>query len=150
MKRLLTLLAASALALLVANAETFPPMLRADIPFDFHMGDKTMKAGSYDLTIVRLSTVPLAIMSRRSAKPVNALAPGYPRFPVVGGDDKSRLVFYKYDNDHSFLREIVIFGGATGFDLPLCRTEREHVTSTITLPVVMRQPEKVTILAGAR
>jgi len=43
----------SILAGVSASAQTYGTRVEADIPFDFTVGKKTYKAGSYDLSIVR-------------------------------------------------------------------------------------------------
>lgn len=94
--------------------------LRADVPFEFHIGGKVMPAGNYRISPTNNNSVVIA-----------AMEPDGPRAAALtnlsgGGNahDRSELVFTRY-GDKYFLRQIWRAGLSNGRELPPARTERE-------------------------
>lgn len=150
MRRLLMLLSVMLLAVSLVHGQWLPPMIKAEIPFDFYVGNKAMPAGAYEINYTRITgSNPLLIVRKADS--------GFPGVEILGSLREDRqlsgngfvLVFYKYDNDHSFLRQVRGDATASTLDLPSCRRERDHVTSTFT-PVASRTPVKVVVLASVR
>ncbi len=118
----------------------------AEIPFDFVVGNKQLKAGKY--YVGRLSTInttgTLIIRSDDAKDAVN--------FNVNGVTDKSdqepRLVFRRYGNQY-FLAQIFDGESNQGFGLMKSKTEREVAKKNDTITLNNGKPELVTIVAQA-
>ena len=117
---------AVAVALLGAAIATVPCYAqwmssRADIPFAFQVGNKTMPAGRYLIERVCDSTPNLQMIRRTdSSAVVTALTIGV---DANGRKSEPELVFHKYGNSY-FLAEIWT-GGAQGRQLLKSERERE-------------------------
>lgn len=104
-----------------ANAQLSIP-IRAKVPFDFNVGDKTLPAGEY--TFSRLSG-----FSDNKVISVSGADAGAHVFQstfaahVLTPKDKSTLVFHKY-GDQYFLEQIWSGGEQAGSQVPESRSER--------------------------
>ena len=95
--------------------------LKADIPFEFTAGGKTMPAGEYYITLK--SDLSGAVQLYATDAKDSALVLGH----GIGGvqrQEESRLTFNKYGNQY-FLAEIWTQGTNTGLGFQKTRTERE-------------------------
>ena len=118
-------------ALLVAAIAAGPShaqqiVAKANIPFEFQMGNKTMPAGEY--LIQRVSdTNEVALMIRRTDA---SAATAITTFAVdaKNGDSEPELVFHKYGNSY-FLSEIWT-GQGQGRHLPASKREKEWARET--------------------
>jgi hypothetical protein len=129
---------AGAVATLQAQARVD---MRADIPFAFHLGDKQMPAGSYEVGAL----MPGVIIVRSPDG-----AEGAVRLSLVASPretpESNMLVFRKYGEDRYFLAHIWYQGAGEGREFPKSKREREAVTSTL---VSSTRPTTVTIIARA-
>lgn len=99
--------------------------VRANIPFNFAVGNKTFPAGTYDVgTIGQSDTTVLLLQSRDSnssmmvgSNPAQNLKPA----------DKTKLVFNQYGNRY-FLSQIWVVGETRGHQLPKSSREKEVAT----------------------
>lgn len=149
MKRMLICCAVLALVLPLAYGQSPAPRYKAEIPFAFQVGDKGMPAGSYELDVRHASGGVLVFVRSSTDSSTGVMRVGaLTRQPWAPGD-QAKLVFYKYDNDHAFLRQVIHAAAEAGIDLPSCRLEREHVSSTFR-PVAGTSPARVVILASLR
>ena len=112
LKQWLVITVFSALACSAMNAQTVN--LKANIPFDFQVGNKLMPAGPYE---VRGEGKVLTV---RPATPVNAEQPLVTVLTLSAVENKpsnvSRLEFQRYENTY-FLRSIWSRGSADGCEL---------------------------------
>jgi hypothetical protein len=104
-----------------ANAQLSNPV-RARIPFDFNVGDRSLPAGEY--VFGRLSGVPdSSIISVSSADASNHLFQLTIETRVLTPKDESTLVFHKYGEQY-FLEQIWSGGEQEGTKVPESRAER--------------------------
>lgn len=136
LKQWLVITVFSALACSAMNAQTVN--LKANIPFDFQVGDKLMPAGPYE---VRGEGKVLIV---RPANPVDAEQPLVTVLTLAALDNKlrdlARLEFKRYENTY-FLRSIWDQGSADGRELVPDAREKE---------LAKRNKPFVTIIKAAR
>ena len=106
-------------AALGANAQTMN--LKADIPFDFVVGSRTMTAGAYDvkhaggvLILRKAGEVPMAVAAITQSA----------RRPAA--EQPATLIFNRYGNDY-FLSRVWPASGDTGPSLVRTRQEKEVI-----------------------
>ena len=118
--------------------------VKADIPFDFMVGNKEFKAGRY--TVDRLSTNNTAgTLIIRSAD--NNAAANFNVNSVTGkGDPQASLVFRRYGNQY-FLAQIFDGQSREGFGLMKSKTEREVAKKHETITQNVVEPQFVTVAA---
>lgn len=112
---LLTVAMAFISAVTSANAQS-SSSVRANIPFDFTIGDKTLPAGTY--TAQRIS---LSVMAVRSADGQSCALRSSNNVEPKRGQAQARLVFHKYGNQY-FLAEV--WTGVDGRELITSKAER--------------------------
>jgi hypothetical protein len=95
---------------------------KANIPFGFTMGDKTMEPGEYMISISDSGSVPEILVLRDANGRGLALWSGN-RIEPAERNGKSVLVFNKYGDEY-FLSEIRLSAGLTT-NVHKCRRERE-------------------------
>ena len=94
-------------------------MLKADIPFDFLVGDKRLPSGQYH--VKSLNPVLTEIQSKDARSTAIALTTGMQAAKI---SDVGKLVFNRY-GDQYFLSKIWVPSSDTGRQLPKSRFERE-------------------------
>ena len=105
-----------------SKAQSLNYGLRANIPFDFIVGNQTIPAGSYsfkrarqdDDLILQISNFAGKTVTFRNTILVTTLKP----------KNKSILVFHRYDNKY-FLSQVWPAGTLAGRSLPPARSERD-------------------------
>jgi len=97
--------------------------LKADIPFDFIVGNKTLPAGTYHVQCAANRVVTLFGIDRKGAAMVMTQAQ-YSTTPAAG-----KLIFTRYDNSY-FLSQVWRPGVNTGGLVPKSKTEREMALKT--------------------
>jgi len=116
--------------------------VRADVPFDFYLGDKHFVSGEYEIRgVTNNGVTKLEYVHAPGRAALWVAGINIPR-PSAANDVK--LVFNKYGADHCFLKEIYL-GSGTIWTVPTSRTEREQVTSRVTNTV--SQVQRLTVLA---
>jgi len=98
--------------------------LKANIPFDFSVGDKTLPAGVY--TVEPLAT-PGVLQIRREDCRAGALTQTH-GVQARPEQDQTKLVFHRY-GDRYFLAQVWTAGDSDGRELGKSRTERELIKS---------------------
>jgi hypothetical protein len=100
------------------QAQTFSFHLRADIPFEFSVGNDTLPAGAYRVTMLNNYTMS-----------VSAVDPGGRQaavitYPAGGGAvrEDSQLIFNRYGNSY-FLKKVWREGMAVGQEVPKSKQE---------------------------
>jgi len=128
--RMLALAAATAAVTLicVANPATVQAQsrqLKANIPFDFHVGARSFPAGIYTVRLIANSVIQVQDEAGKAWMTETSLP--------VWSDDRnpnSRLVFNRYGNDH-FLAQVLWPGYNQGQGLTKSSLEREVAKNTI-------------------
>jgi len=123
-KRVLTVLTMSSLLVTLAVVPVFGSGLdhrmRANVPFDFIVGDKTLPAGTYTIAKPTLSGT-LLIENVDTGESTIVMS------TVVEGSrpsDETRFVFTRYADQH-FLDQVWVVGDVSGDKLVKSRAERE-------------------------
>jgi hypothetical protein len=94
--------------------------LRATIPFEFNVGQKTMPAGEYTITQINPSSDRTVLQLRRSDGRSTTLVQMNNVIGTAG--DGARLVFNRYGRQHYF-SQVWTSAGATGWEAPKARPE---------------------------
>src|SRR5262245_25071200 len=118
-----TLAAFSVAIVLAGSAFGLASALKAHIPFDFRLGNKTLEAGDYIVRVVHGSSLSIeSLNGDRSAVSLTipAQAPGH----LSDG----QLVFTRYGGDY-FLSRAFWPGYDSGVELPKSNAEREAIAS---------------------
>ena len=126
---------------LVSNAQSRWRQVRADIPFDFVVGERTLTAGSYSVgTISRNSTDAVLIRSsdgrQKAIRLTNSISDS-------ANTKRARLVFHRYGNTY-FLTQVWAAGASEGREMLKSKMERAEVE----LAKNASGPEVVTIVAA--
>ena len=110
--------------------------IKANIPFDFMVGNQSVPAGEY-IFAQNGSWNMMQISSRDTQTALRLL-----RFPAGNNMTGSpyALVFNKYGNRH-FLKQVWAGNGVIGVQLPTSRAEKEEMA--------LRAPAKTTLVASA-
>ena len=105
------------------QAQSLQYRIKANIPFDFSIGEKTLSAGKYSIgrarpdsddTILSVNDPEGKLRAIRTSSSVQVLSP----------KEKSSLVFHRY-GDQYFLFQVFPAGGNTGRQFVLSQAERE-------------------------
>ena len=109
-----------ALTIVPAHAQSGSRVL-ANIPFEFSVGNTTLKAGSYSLE--QLQSGILALSSSDNEEHQFAMI-----FPSDADQQsqKSHLVFIRYGSE-VFLKKVSLAGNENSYELPESRRERELI-----------------------
>ncbi len=122
-KKLSVVFSAVALVLAISAplaAQTSP--LRANIPFEFSVGGKTLPAGEYSIQSRNTDGSILAISNPDSTTAAMVLASRGSDWGKERG--QAKLIFHRYGSSY-FLSEIWNGFATVGYALPVTRTERE-------------------------
>jgi hypothetical protein len=95
--------------------------VKADVPFDFIVAEKTLRAGNYDIGIPNGGGEALAIRSRDGGERLMRLSHAARR--VSDGNLTGKLVFHRYGSTY-FLAQAWTAGESSGCELPKSRQER--------------------------
>jgi hypothetical protein len=126
---MLTLMVALALATAVVSANAQSNPLRANIGFDFVVGDKTLPAGQYFVTPVNAAGDALTIQGADNGKSVIRLSV---RTEQDRNKMRAQLVFHRYGQNY-FLAE-VWSGERTGRELAKSKQERAIERELASIP----------------
>jgi hypothetical protein len=107
----------TALTIVPAHAQSGSRAL-ANIPFDFSVGNTTLKAGSYSFE--QLQSGILALSSSDNKE--HQFAMTFPSDPDQQSQE-SHLVFIRYGSE-VFLKKVSLFGNENSYELPESRRER--------------------------
>ena len=105
--------------LMVPATQAQSIMLKADIPFDFLVGDKRLPSGQYH--VKSLNPVLTQIQSKDARSTAIVLTTGMQAAKI---SDTGKLVFNRY-GDQYFLSKIWVPSSDAGRQLPKSRFERE-------------------------
>jgi hypothetical protein len=145
-KQVLKIFSMLSLAVTLAGAAVYANPagpVRANIPFDFSVGNKTLPAGVYTVATM---TTPSLLLIRREDGRTGALIQTQ-GVQARREQDQTRLVFRRY-GDHYFLAQVWTAGDSNGRELWKSRTERELIKSRSNdLAKNAVEPEVVCIVA---
>ena len=148
---LVSIVALAFMTALVSNAQSRSQQLRAHIPFDFVVGDKTLPAGEYVVgTITSNSDEGIVVRSRDGRQNAMRLSRSV---QATNRHERSALTFYRGDVDKIYyLKDIWKSGAAEGRQLLPSKAQRaaERAQSMIASnkdSAASAQPEIVTIYA---
>jgi len=121
----ISLLGAMVLVTTVAStqAQTFGYRIRANIPFDFSIGNKKLSAGAYSISRARQNSDD-TILSILDGDGRSKAIPSSHAVETLRSKDKSTLVFHRY-GDQYFLYQIWRAGETTGREFVISRDERD-------------------------
>ncbi len=147
MKRVALLLCVGILAVTPAFGQ-LSTWLSVDVPFDFYIGDTAVTRGTYHIYHSSSANTLFQIV-RSDDSTVSSFVNGITRSYLKEDREDSKLIFLRYDNDHTFLKSFDR-AGAFGIALQKSRTEREHVTSKVVNNVTASaEPKTVVVIARA-
>jgi hypothetical protein len=147
---LISIIALAFMTAVVSNAQSGSTQLRANVPFDFVVGDKTLAAGEYRIGQAT-STANEAIAVRGADNHQNAIR----LTNIVEANapkDRGMLVFHRY-GDNYYLSEIWMPGSAEGRQLLKSKAEKATEQELAKNPAsgeVARNFEIVTVYATIR
>ena len=139
-RKSLMLLAISGLVLLLAvplPAQTI--RLRANIPFEFVAGTRTMPAGDYAVDTTAVQNV--VRVRNESTHDTSAVLSNSANEQNLASNPEAKLVFHRY-GDQYFLSKVWDGYEAVGREIPMSSAERALTESAIS-----RAPETLVILA---
>ena len=125
-----------------ANAQTPSRVeVKANIPFEFSVGNKTMPAGEYTVSCTNPHSSIKVLLIRSSNKPESALVitqsvPGKTQ-------DDAKLVFYRYA-DQYFFAQAWLSSDSIGMQAPKSRSEKQMARE---LAANSQAKERIAILA---
>ncbi len=128
-----------------AKAQSLVYGLRANIPFDFKVGDKSFSAGRYSVNRVQQDDVVIKISSL--AGKGNAFRGTVP-VTIAKVRNSAILVFHRY-GDQYYLAQVWPAGASTGRELPVSRGERDLKNQSDSIGQLQKM-ETVTIAADVR
>jgi hypothetical protein len=101
--------------------------LRANIPFQFNVGDKTLPAGEYTVRQLNLRSDRAVLQIRRKDGSASVMV----QMNFVNGRarESAKLTFHRYSNEY-FFAEAWVDGDATGLGAPKSRAERAAEAET--------------------
>jgi len=109
------------LLLVAGSAIAQTIQVRANVPFNFSVGNKKFPAGAYDVTTLNSQGQILLLRARDSS---SSMIVASNAADASKGADKSKLVFNRY-RDQYFLAEIWTQGAKRGRQLPKTSREKE-------------------------
>ena len=115
---LMVTLALAAASAVVANGQS-SQRLKAQVPFDFVVADKTLRAGEYRVGAIEQSSDAIAIRNTAGDGAIRLSS-------LIEGRDRAktaRLVFHRYGSMY-FLSQVWMAGEQTGRELTLSKQER--------------------------
>jgi hypothetical protein len=115
---LMVTLALAAATAVVANGQS-QTRLVAQVPFDFVVGDKTLRAGEYHVNSLNDSGNPIVIKNDDGDRAVRSTYTAERRDKQL----RAKLVFHRYGSTY-FLSQIWMAGETIGGELPKTRQER--------------------------
>lgn len=140
---LMVTLALAAASAVVANGQS--SRLSAQVPFDFVVGDKTLRAGEYHVNSLNDAGNLIVIRSDDGDRAIRSTNTAQRR----GKEQRAMLVFHRYGSTY-FLSQIWMAGESTGRELPETRQERA-IERELKMTAANRAPaEVVEVIALAR
>ena len=133
-------------AVVSANAQTHSGNLRANVPFDFIIGDKTMAAGEYGVSQITQQADGIVVRSALNGKGAIRLTNGVRANETPA---QSKLVFHRY-GEKFYLAQIWTAGNSEGRELLKSGSEKalERELSASQNLAANAKPETVVVIAS--
>jgi hypothetical protein len=145
---LMVTLALAAASAVVANGQS-NQVLKAQVPFEFVIGEKTLAAGDYQVRAIDQAGDTIAVTSRGGNNAVSLSSPAQ----ASDKAEAAKLVFHRYGSTY-FLSQIWMAGESSGRELTKTKQERamQRELKTIAAYHGDRKPvyEIVEVVAMAR
>jgi hypothetical protein len=119
-----SLISLLSLLLVAGSAMAQTAHVRANIPFNFAVGNKTFPAGTYDVGTIDHRDSKILLLQARDGNA--SMMVGSNAAENLKPADKTKLVFNQYGNRY-FLSQIWVAGETRGHQLP--KTSREQETA---------------------
>jgi len=120
-RQALSLISLLSLLLMAGSAIAQTIHVRANVPFNFSVGNKTLPAGAYTIETIS-PDAKMLLLRARVGKP--SMMVGSNTAEALKGAEKNKLVFNHYGSQY-FLSEIRIEGSDVSYKLPKSRAEVE-------------------------
>ena len=117
-----SLISLLSLLLVAGSAVAQTVHVRANIPFNFAVGNKTLPAGTYDVGTIDGRDNKMLLLQSRDGN--SSMIAGSNAAENVKPADKTKLVFNQYGSRY-FLSEIWVNGATRGRQLPKTSREKE-------------------------
>jgi hypothetical protein len=122
MKRHALSLISLSLLLMAGSAIAQTSNVRANVPFSFTVGSKTLPAGTYDIGAISVHDAKTLLLQTRDGN--SSMMVESNAAETVKPADKTKLVFNRYHNQY-FLAEIWVEGATRGRQVPKTSREKE-------------------------
>jgi hypothetical protein len=116
-----SLISLLSLLLMAGSAIAQTIHVRANVPFNFSVGTKTLPAGAYEIKTISSDTTMLLVQARDGK---SSMIVGSDAAEALKGAEKTKLVFNRYGSQY-FLAEIWVGGATLGRQLPKTSREKE-------------------------
>lgn len=117
--------------------------IKASIPFNFTVGNKTLPAGNYTVERVNSGVETLLIRSSENGMSAATITSGGKN---AKAEAAAKLVFHRYGNTY-FLAEVLEPGSETARQLPTSSAERNLQKRRSHLAENLAKPEIITVVA---
>jgi len=121
-RQALCLISVLSLLLVVGSASAQNMRVRANVPFNFTVGSKSLPAATYDIQGLGSSGANTLLVTARDGSACIIVRSNAAE--GVKGADRTKLVFSRY-RDQYFLSEIWVEGATRGHHLPKTSREKE-------------------------
>ena len=116
---LVSIIALAFTTALLANAQTGSQTLRANVPFDFVVGDKTLASGEYAVAPINEDATGIRVSGRNNHQ--NAIRLSIP-VQTKGSSNRAMLIFHRYGEQY-FLSQVWL-PGSEGREMLKSKAER--------------------------
>lgn len=116
---LVSIIALAFMTALVSNAQTSSQTLRANVPFVFVVGDKTLAAGEYTVAPINEAATGIRVSGKNNHQ--NAIRLSIP-VQAKGSNDRAMLIFHRYGEQY-FLSQVWM-PGSEGREMLKSKAER--------------------------
>ena len=117
---LVSIIALAFMTAVATNAQSSRTSLRANVPFDFVVGDKTLAAGEYTVAAINQDSTGIKVSGKLNHQNAIRLS-----IPVEAKAEKNRamLIFHRYGEQY-FLAQIWMPGSSEGREMLKSKAER--------------------------
>ncbi|HKC63202.1 MAG TPA: hypothetical protein VKB86_06165, partial [Pyrinomonadaceae bacterium] len=117
---LVSIIALAFMTAVATNAQSGRTSLRANVPFDFIVGDKTLAAGEYSVAQISQDATGIKVSGRNNHQ--NAMRLSIP-VQASAAKDRAMLIFHRY-GDQYFLAQVWTPGSSEGREMLKSKAER--------------------------
>lgn len=117
---LISIIALAFATAVATNAQSHSQKIKADIPFDFVVGDKTLAAGEYSVRQITSGPEGLLVRGLNGGQSIVRLTNAVPTNKAM---PKTSLTFRRYGNTY-YLAQVWIAGSSEGREMLKSKSER--------------------------